>query len=49
MDPEHRAMLNVVGGLGGGAAPLPPNKTNAVPQTADRRFRKRPTASTPNG
>jgi hypothetical protein len=45
MDPEHRTMLNVVGGLGGGAAPLPPNQTNAVPQTADSQYPERMTAS----
>lgn len=26
MDPEHSRMIEVVGGLGGGAAPLPPNQ-----------------------
>jgi len=29
MNAEHRASLNVVGGLGGGAAPLPPNQNKA--------------------
>jgi hypothetical protein len=29
MDPEHSRMIEVVGGLGGGAAPLPPNKNRA--------------------
>ncbi len=29
MDPEHSRMIEVVGGLGGGAAPLPPNENRA--------------------
>ena len=29
MNPDHRAGLNVVGGFGGGAAPLPPNQNKA--------------------
>ncbi len=29
MNPEDRASLSVVGGLGGGAAPLPPNQNRA--------------------
>ena len=29
MNPTHRASQNVVGGLGGGAAPLPPNQNRA--------------------
>ncbi len=42
-------MMNVMGGLGGGAAPLPPNQNNAVPRPDDSQYRDRMTASTANG
>jgi hypothetical protein len=29
--------INAVGGLGGGATPLPPNQDNASPQTVNRK------------
>jgi hypothetical protein len=44
MNPAHSTSLSVVGGLGGGAAPLPPNQKNAVPRTADSQYRERMTA-----